>query len=144
MGTTKNYASNEVSASLSGRELNDGRASDEFMTVAWNSELYTLKKGADGFGVRSKSNDFSAKVTLKLLRSSPVHRTLTAMMLLSRDSTNGDDMGVFLARDRNDGLEYKSEKSWISKHPDLSFGTGAGEVSWVITCDDLRPIVEVV
>lgn len=141
--TTKNYASNEVSLSLAGRDLNEGRASDEFATIAWNSELYTTKVGADGMVVRAKSNDFTAKVTLKMLRSSPVHRTLTALYLLSRDSTNGDDMGVFQARDRNDGLEYKSEKSWVSKHPDLSFGAEAGEVSWEITCGDLRPVVEV-
>lgn len=136
------YDGNEVSVSFAGRDLASSRADGDFVTLTFTSELYGMKAGADGEVTRFKLNDRSGQCTLKFLSTSRAHRTLTALYLEAEASPNGGDIAPLMVRSRSTGLAYHAEKSWISKHPDISFGKEVGEVEWVISYDRLEPIVE--
>ena len=136
------FDSNEVSVNFAGRDLATSRADGDFVTLAFTSELYGMKAGADGEVSRFKNNDRSGKCTLKFLNTSEAHRVLTALYNEAEASTNGDDMAPLQVRSRSTGLAYHAEKAWISKHPDITFGKEVGEVDWELGYERLEPAVE--
>lgn len=138
----RNYDSNEVSASFAGRDLTGSRADGDFVQLAFTTELFTMKAGADGEVTRSKNNDRSGKCTLTFLSTSEPHRILTALYNEAEASENGDDIAPLQVRDRNTGIAYHAERAWISKHPDIGFGKEVGDRAWEISYERLEPQVE--
>jgi hypothetical protein len=137
-----NFDSNEVSISFAGRDLAQSRADGDFVQLAFTTELYSMKAGADGEVTRSKNNDRSGKCTLTFLNTSESHRVLTALYNEAEASANGDDIAPLQVRSRSTGLAYHAEQAWISKHPDISFGKEVGDVAWEISYERLEPQVE--
>jgi len=125
------------------RSLDIGRAEGEFVSTEYTKELYTMKTGADGQVTRVKSADRSAKIMVKTMQTSPTHRLLTAMYRASQQSTNGDDVGPFQIRDRNNGGMIESaDQTWISKAPSTSLGADVGEREWELSCAELVREIE--
>jgi len=138
----KTFDSNEVSVNFAGRDLATSRADGDFVTLAFTTELYSMKAGADGEVTRSKNNDRSGKCTLKFMNTSEAHKVLTALYNEAEASANGDDIAPLQVRSRSTGLVYHAENAWISKHPDIAFGKEVGEVDWEISYERLEPQVE--
>lgn len=142
MGRAKTHNSNEISISFANLQIDSGRVDGDFVTTEFNSELYTSKVGADGEVTRSKTNDFSGKITIKLMSTSEGHQILTRLFNIARASLNGDDMAPFQLRDRNGGLVEHAETAWIEKAPSNAVGKEVGEREWVLATDNLVRDVE--
>jgi hypothetical protein len=141
--TTKTHNSNEISSSFAGRSFATGRAEGDFCTTEYTKELHTLKVGADGEVTRVRSNDRSAKITLKFMSTSDGHKLMLQLYLIALNSPNGQDIGTFQLRDRNGGLVEHAEEAWIAKAPANAFGADVGEREWELHCAELVREVEV-
>jgi hypothetical protein len=142
MAAPKTHNSNEISVSFANLSLDSGRADGDFVTTEFNSELYTSKVGADGELTRSKTNDFSAKITIKLMSTSQGHKILLGLYNAARAEPNGGDLAPFQLRDRNGGLVEHAETAWIEKAPANAFGKEVGEREWILATDALVRDVE--
>jgi len=134
---TKTYNSREVSLTLGAYSIDSGRAAGDFVTTKMSAELYKKSVGADGEVTRSKVNDRSATITIKLMQTSDGHAVLTGLAAAGRLSRNSEDIVPFQLRDRNGGLVESAESCWIEKEPDSSFGAEAGEREWTLATDNL-------
>jgi len=134
----KTYRSSEVSASLGGAALS-GYGDGTFVSVAYNNDFFSLAKGADGEGLRSSSEDLSARVTLTLMQGSASNDVLSAFLLAD---INSDVGGLpFLLKDASGRMLFSSASMWIVKYPDVERGKEGSMVSWVIETNSLQGFV---
>lgn len=137
MSELRTYDSNQVSVTFAGRAIDTGRADGEFVTTEYSTETFVKKVGADGEVTRSKSNDNTATIKIKVMQTSNGHKMLLQLHALARASVNGSDAGAFELIDRNGGVLERATKAWIEKAPPSSFGKEAGEREWTLAAADL-------
>ncbi len=133
----KTYDSNRVSITFAGRSIDAGRADGEFISTEYSAETFSKKVGADGEVTRSKSNDRSATIKLKVMQTSAAHATLMQLHALSLASVNGSDVGAFELRDLNGNMIERADEAWIEKPPPSAFGKEAVEREWTLACASL-------
>lgn len=131
------YDSNQVTVSFAGRTIDTGRAEGEFVSTEFTSETFTTKAGADGEATRSKTNDRTATIKIKLMQTSAGHLLMTELHAIALASVNGSDAGAFEIRDLTGGLVERAEKCWIEKPPANPYGKEAGEREWTLKCEAL-------
>lgn len=134
---TKVYDSTEVTVSFSGVPIK-GYADGEFLTITFESNVFDDMVGTDGEVTRSKTNDFRATATIKLLSTSDSNDLLSAIYNVDRKAANGAGIGVFLVKDRQGRSVYMASESWIQKPPDVSFDKTATAREWVIRLANLE------
>lgn len=132
----KTYNPKKVAIICGGFEMR-GLADGTFVTVALNEDQWSLQMGTDGEGTRSKSNNYSAQVTVSLMQSSDSNQVLQAFWNSDRLS----DGGVFplLIKDNSGRSLYAAEQAWIKKQPDAELSREASAREWVIETDNLVP-----
>ncbi len=135
---TKIYDSKEVTVIICGIPLDSGFADGEFLKVEQTSEDFTMVVGTDGEVTRSKTNDRTAKVTVRLMQTSDGNAALSALNAKDLAQSNGAGVGSFLVKDRTSGtIKYTASSCWISKPPSVSFDKTATAREWEITVGDL-------
>ena len=108
---------------------------DDAISVEWNSELYTLQQGGDGRdATRSRNNDDSAKVTLKLKHGSAMNDLLSAAV---EEDRFGAGVKPFQLKDNLGSTLLIAPRMWISARPKVDMAREAGEREWVFTTDSL-------
>ena len=114
-----------------------GFADGTFVNVEMNEDQWSLQMGTDGEGTRSKSNNFSARVTITLMQSSDSNQILQAFWNSDRVS----DAGVFpfLLKDNSGRTLHAAEQMWVVKQPASEFGRESGSREWVLETDNLIP-----
>ncbi len=136
--TTKIYDSKEVSVIVAGIPVDSGYADGEFVKIEQNEEDFTMVVGTDGEVTRSKTNNKTAKVTLRLMQTADGNAALSALNRLDKAQSNGAGVGSFLVKDRTSGtIVYQASSCWISKPPSVSFDKVATAREWEITVADL-------
>jgi hypothetical protein len=133
----KTYDSNKVNISFAGRTIDKGRADGEFVSTEYATETFTTKVGADGEVTRSKSNDNSATIKIKVMQTSAGHALLTQLHALARASVNGSDVGAFELRDLNGNMLERADECYIEKAPPSAFGKEAVEREWTLRAANL-------
>lgn len=133
----KTYDSNEVNITFAGRSIDSGRADGDFYSSEYNSETFIRKGGADGEQTRSKTNDRSATIKLKLMQTSDGHKLLTQLHAAALAATNGSDVAALEVRDLSGGLLERAAKAWIRKPPSNAYGKEAGEREWELECSHM-------
>ncbi len=136
--TTKIYDAKEVTVIICGIPIDSGYADGEFIKIAQNTEDFLPVVGTDGEVSRSKSNDKTAKVTLRLMQTSDGNAALSALNRKDKAQPNGAGVGSFLVKDRTSGtIVYQASSCWIEKPPDVSFDKTATAREWNIYVADL-------
>lgn len=130
MSEVKTYDFKEVSCILGANQITGFEDSDDAVKVEPQSNLFNTTVGADGEATRSKTNNFSAKVTLKLLKTSSANDILNQFYQADRLSNSG--VFPFLLKDNNGVELHTAEKMWIEKAPAANRGTNAGINEWVL------------
>jgi hypothetical protein len=131
------YSADEVDVLIAGVPVT-GFADGEFITIEF-PESFTLQKGSDGDNTRSRTNDTTARVTIKLMQSSPSNDILSALYNADRLARNGAGVGAFMVKDNQGRSLYVAPACWIVKHPDVSFDREAQPREWVIDVSDIQP-----
>lgn len=129
------YSFLDVSATLVGPggalSLGAGAGpSDEGITIESSVDFNTMAIGADGSGMHSLSGDKSGRVTLRLLKTSPLNKALMSMVNFQRTSGATHGQNTLSIRDLNRGDEIICRQVAFKKVPNISFGKEAGNNEW--------------
>lgn len=131
----KTYSADQVVVTF-GPILMSGLGEDDAVSVEFDAELYTGKTGVDGSHARARTNNGTAKVTVKLLQTARANAQLTAHMLLDQ-AGNGVGGLPLLIKNLTGNTLYADPEAYLSKRPDPTFGREVGEREWVFTCPKL-------
>lgn len=114
----------------------EGYADGTFVSVERNEDMFALTVGADGEGVRAKSNNKSGRITLTLLQSSITNTLLSAAMVA--DELASDGVGPFIMTDGNGETLVSAQSCWITKPAKTEFGKEAATREWVLESDSIN------
>lgn len=109
------------------------------VTVARDNDMWTKKNGADGKGIRSKSNDRSGTVTFVLMQGSSDNEFLSE--IAAADELTNGGVRTFTMTSQSDTDKFAAETMWIKKVPESPFAKEAGSRTWVLETDDLSVFV---
>lgn len=115
--------------------LIDGYADGSFVNVTANSDLFTMQKGADGETTRSKSNDRSARVVVRLMPGSAANIALSAQFNSDLAANAGvvpielTDLGI--------GTVMGGANAWIVREPGRDYQVESQAIEWTIDVADL-------
>lgn len=140
MGAAKIYNADEVSFSFSGVPCSSGWADGEFVTIEQNEDAFAIVVGTDGEVARSKTNNKTARITLKLLQTSTYNAVLSAIHEADKNTAGGTGVFPLLVSDNNGLAKYAAKSAWIVKGADVSFDRTATVREWVFECSDLLRI----
>jgi len=132
------YDPKEYNIVYGGRTLS-GYEDGTFITIARDNDMWTKKTGADGKGIRSKSNDRSGRVEIVLLQGSSDNEFLSE--IASADELNNGGVRTFVMSSQSDTDKFAAETMWVKKVPDSPFAKEAGSRTWILETDDLSVFV---
>ena len=118
----KRYDAAQMTLVFMGILIDSGFAEGEFLTIEPNAPAYEIVVGTDGQVGRSRTNNNSATIKVKLMSTSDGNTFLSALLNTGLLAKNGADIGPMLVRDRVSGTcTYTASKCWISKAPDVAY-----------------------
>lgn len=134
----KRYDAAQVTVVLANILIDSGYSEGSFLTIEQDAPDYEKYVGTDGQVGRSRTNNNSATIKLKLMQTSDGNTFLGALRTVGLLAANGADIGTLLVRDRISGVcMYTASNCWISKPPDLDYDSKITEREWEFQCDDL-------
>lgn len=111
--------------------LGDGSgATDEGITFSPTGEINTMTIGADGSGQHSLHGDRSGKVMVRLLKTSPTNKQLSAMYAAQTSNGAAHGQNTISLTDTLRGDSVTATQVAFQKAPDISYGKEAGFVEW--------------
>lgn len=116
-----------------------GYADGTFVKVERDEDAFSFTAGADGEGVRAKSNVKSATVTFTLLQSSAANDIFSAFALA--DELNNGGLFPLLIKDNNGRSLFAAESAWVQKMADSEFSGDVTNREWVVRTDSLQVLV---
>lgn len=134
----KTYDSKQVSIIVGTRPMT-GLADGSFVTVRRNEDMFTLQIGADGEGVRSKSNNRSGQIELVLQQGSTDNDFLSELALADELSNGG--VVPLLVKDNLGTSLYAAESGWIRKLPDSDFAKETASRTWLFETAQLNAFI---
>lgn len=105
-------------------------AAEEGVTVAPSEELDTQTIGADGSGMHSLHADKSGKVTVRLLKTSPVNSLLGAMLSFQRSSGANHGRNTLTIVNTTTGDTITCQQVAFARWPDLNYAKDGGMNEW--------------
>ena len=133
----RTYYPNEVSLIAVGLPIS-GFAPGTFISVEKNEDAFTLQVGSDGEGCRTRTNNFSGRITFTLQQSSALNDALSALHNIDTRSPSGDGVLPSFIKDNSGRTLVAAENSWIVRQPTTEFANEAGTREWIIESDDLN------
>ena len=109
---------------------NGAGASEEGITISPSGEIGAMQIGADGYGQHTLHADKSGKVTVSLLKTSPVNQLLSAMYAFQTSSGAAYGQNTIVINDVSRGDVITCSQCGFAKAVDLSFGKSAGMNVW--------------
>nr|MDO8118665.1 DUF3277 family protein [Candidatus Sigynarchaeota archaeon] len=116
-----------------------GFADGSMITVERNEQAYNLYIGSDGEGARSKSNNKSAVITIRLMQTSDSNDVITAFAKADEITNSGSV--PFMVKDGNGRTLLIAENAWVQKLPSVEFGKEALEREWKLESDSVEMFV---
>jgi hypothetical protein len=113
-----------------------GFADGDCVTVEWDGEAFTYKKGGDGMGVRSKVYARSGKVRIRVWQTSSMNDQMSAKHELDYKAKNGAGIAPFQLEDVFGATLIHAEAAWITGPPNYPLGPEAGVIEWVLQFHD--------
>lgn len=131
----KNYDMKSNSLILGGRIGTGFADGDDVVSFEMNEDAWALSMGADGEGTRSKSNNNSGRLTVKLAKESPFNAVL--MGFYKADQLSNAGAVPMLFKDGSGNTLHSCEQMWITKIPTDAHGRAPGDMEWVLESDNL-------
>lgn len=134
----KTYDLKQVNVVFNGRVLS-GAAESDFVTVEMNEDAWTHHVGADGEEARSRSNNNSGKVTVKLSQYSEDNRILSEFH--EADKSSGSGVAALMVNDKSGLSMHGTDEAYISKAPAAGYGKTPGDREWVFNCANMKHFI---
>ncbi len=133
------YSFLDVSASLVGPgaalSLGQGAGvSDEGITVTPTGEIGGMQVGADGYGQHSLYADKSGRVTIRLLKTSPMNAKLSALYAFQTASGATHGQNTIIINDSSRADVITCQQCGFAKAPDITYAKEAGFQEWEFNC----------
>jgi hypothetical protein len=128
MAKLKSYNAKQVSI-VFGALILSGYADGDFCTVEMSDDDWTHHVGADGEECRARSNNGSAKVTVKLAQYSESNARLAD--LRKADLSAGTGVAPFGVLDKSGKSVHASDQAYIAKAPQAAYSKEPGDREWV-------------
>ena len=143
--TLKTYSADEVAVIFGGLDLNSGAGPDEFLSIEYDEDDFSLQIGVDGEGARSKTNNRSATITVTLMQTSNINAALSAANSADRNTPGGivHPLLITLLTSLVAGAttdKFVAVTAWIQKSPTRAYGRETGTREWVIRTDKLSAV----
>lgn len=103
---------------------------DEGIEIDPSGEIDTMQIGADGTGQHSLHGDKSGKVTVRLLKTSPVNKQLSQMYNFQTASAASHGQNTITITDSVRGDVITCRQCAFAKAPNISYGKEAGTQDW--------------
>lgn len=132
---TKTYDFKQVSVSIGGNLITGFAEGDDAIKVTPDADDWSLSVGADGEASRSKSNNAAATVVITLKQTSDANDVLMGLRNLDRATGKGA-VPVFI-KDSSGRALHSSDKGWIQKLPEATYGANAGNREWTLRCGEM-------
>lgn len=123
-----------------GAILVEGYADGTFVKITSDEPAYSLKVGADGESVRTRTNNNAATIELTLMQSSLTNTLLSQLHNIDRNLPGGTGAVPFLCKDALGASLYAAEQCWVEKRPDAEFGLEASTRTWTLRTNNLIPL----
>ncbi len=135
MGQLKTYNPGQVSVTF-GPNILSGFGDGSITTVVRNEDTWTHKKGTDGKGTRSKSNNKGGIITVTLDQASSANAVLSTIAKV--DELSATQILPIVVRDASGNTLHTGEEAWIAKPPDSELGRESLDREWTFQVDDLE------
>lgn len=122
-----------------GNHIVSGFATDNAISVEYKSDAWTLQVGADGEAARSKSNDYSATITLELMQTSLSNNALSTFY--QADQLGNAGALPFLLKDLNGNTVLSAETAWIVKMTNVTISREVQSRIWTLETNALISFV---
>lgn len=131
----KTYSFQDVQAAIvgPGGAFNIGTGAgvaDEGITITAASEMSTMTIGADGLGMHTLHADRSGKITVRVLKTSPVNALLMAMLQFQRISAANHGQNTITVTHTSLGDVTTAQMVAFSKVPDNAYAKNADIREW--------------
>lgn len=129
------YSFLDVSAALvgPGGALSIGSGAgvaEEGIDIESNADMNTMTIGADGSGQHGLSTDKSGRISIRLLKTSPVNAQLLAMANFQRSSGATHGQNTLTINDVNRGDVVTCRQVAFKKIPTITFSKDPGINEW--------------
>lgn len=126
------YDPDQVILAVGGADI-EGLAAGNFITVAQDSDAFNMVVGIRGDVARSKTSNKAAKITVRLMQTSPGNDILSTIHNLDQSAPNGAGVFTVGMRDSATGRAFwTGATAWIVKAPDVNMDAQDTPREWVI------------
>ena len=129
----KTYDPKKVLISL-GTHAVSGYSDGTFVSIEANGDGISKKVGCDGEIIRSIDPDWSAKISLTVLQSSPTVAFCQEKYVKDRET--GDETFPVLIKDLKGGLIFSASDGWVVKPPTREFAKESSDREIEIDCGE--------
>ncbi len=127
------YTATQVSINIGGIPFDSLLAKDEFLRIEKAEDDVSYEASADGGGTLNVTRNTEHTVTLVLKKTSPANLKLSAMHKAGRLTAQGILIVPCVIVDRgSNGDLFATDKAWIKRLPDETYGAQAQDVEWAI------------
>jgi hypothetical protein len=109
---------------------NGAGVAEEGITVEPEGDIDSMNIGADGTGQHNLIANYSGKVTVRLLKTSPVNALLSAMQALQRSSGALHGQNTLTITNTQSGDTITCEQAAFAKVPRVSYTKEAEVMEW--------------
>lgn len=139
------YSFADVVATLSGpggviAVGNDSAAAEEGIDIE-KDEANTMTKGADGSGMHSMHAWEGGKVTIRLLKTSPLNAALSALYRFQKSSSLNWGKNTITLNEIATGDVYTCEGLAFQKHPNNAYATVGNTLVWELEAVVIDPLL---
>lgn len=117
-----------------GDHIVTGYSDGTFVSIEPHGDGFTKKVGCDGEIGRSRDPDETAKVTLKLMLTSPT--VAWCQKQYEKDRDTGEGFFPILIKDLKGGLKFSSSTAWVVNPPKRDFDKEMPDREIAIDCGD--------
>ncbi len=104
--------------------------SDEGITVEQSEEINKMTIGAGGQGMHSLIANRSARVTVRLLKTSPTNAQLSAMVAFQRTSATNHGQNLIVISNKGLGDRIICDQTAFGKIPAINYKAEGDFVEW--------------
>lgn len=139
MAISTAYTMLNVAATVDGLLVQGVWDGDDAIVVEQGADVGAMLIGADGSGIFSQSADASARITIRLMHTSPTHAQLNRKWQQQR-------AGRLLPfpvdiKDKNSGEGGTADRCFIMQAPTDQKGKNASVRAWVLVTQEWKPSI---
>lgn len=133
--STQAYNGKQVYANFGPHLVQGVGDGDDAIQVDFDDDTTTVRTGVGGSAVVSINQSISAKVRIRLLRTSKTNDVFQKYLNLWRATGK---FHPFILKDARGKEVHACDKAAILKQPSSSHGKAAGDIEWTIVCAEMR------